>query len=398
LRMVASYLLLFTAPVLAYTTLKDESLRSIPGPGKDFDIKDGALLAPILIPRVSGTEGNTKVLNHFVDFFHDKLPKWHLSFQNSTSKTPATGDRDIPFINIIARREPPWSKEGEVSYMTVAAHYDSKLTPDGFIGATDSAAPCAMIMHTARSLDGALTKKWDAMTAEGVGEGGFGDVEENKGVQIILFDGEEAFKIWNDEDSIYGARSLAAEWEDTFHPATSTFRGPLESISLFLLLDLLGDKSPLVPSYFPTTHWAYQKMADVEARMRGLGLFKSSPNHPSKRHGGKAEGNAREEQAWLYDHTKDENSRWYGGAIGDDHMPFLQRGVQVLHMIPSPFPRTWHTMDDNGEHLDPDTTEDWALLTTAFISEWMDLEGFMVSEAAPKQAAEGATRNRRDEL
>ena len=34
-------------------------------------------------------------------------------------------------------------------------------------------------------------------------------------------------------------------------------------------------------------------------------------------------------------------------------------------------------MEDDGEHLDIDTTEDWAVLVTAFVAEWMELEGFM---------------------
>ena len=55
---------------------------------------------------------------------------------------------------------------------------------------------------------------------------------------------------------------------------------------------------------------------------------------------------------------------------------FLRRGVEVLHMIPAPFPTVWHTMNDNGEHLDIDTTSDWAKIVTAFVGEWMDLEGY----------------------
>jgi glutaminyl-peptide cyclotransferase len=66
----------------------------------------------------------------------------------------------------------------------------------------------------------------------------------------------------------------------------------------------------------------------------------------------------------------------YGGYIGDDHVPFMARGVEVLHIIPSPFPHVWHTIDDDGEHLDLDTTDDWALIVTAFVAEWMDLEGY----------------------
>ena len=371
--------------VSAYDTLTDESLRAIPGPGKDFNIKDGAILAPILVPRVSGTEGNTKVLNHLADFFKNNLPKWHISYQNSTSKTPATGNKEIPFVNLIATRDPPWAKQGEVSYFTLAAHFDSKLTPTGFIGATDSAAPCAMILHTARSIDEALTKKWDSMKKGGVDTL---DEASQRGLQVILFDGEEAFESWTATDSIYGARSLAEHWENTYHPALSTFSTPLSAISLMVLLDLLGAKAPIVPSYFPTTHWAYAHMAQLESRLRKLGLFKSSRNHPSKlakkeKAGSKKAANKkRAEPAWLNEVEKKDTDQWLGGFIGDDHMPFLTRGVEVLHMIPSPFPRVWHEMDDDGFHLDMDSVEDWALLVTAFTAEWMELEGFMGSKRA----------------
>ena len=30
--------------------------------------------------------------------------------------------------------------------LVVSAHYDSKINPEGFIGAIDSAAPCAMLL------------------------------------------------------------------------------------------------------------------------------------------------------------------------------------------------------------------------------------------------------------
>ena len=373
--------LLYIFTVGAYDTLTDDSLRGIPGPGNDFDIKNGAILAPILIPRVSGTEGSTKVLNHLADFFRKNLPKWNVSFQNSTQKTPASGAGETPFINLIVTRDPPWAKTGEVSYFTLAAHYDSKMTPEGFIGATDSAAPCAMIMHAARALDSSLTKKWADMEKK---DSGALDEESQRGVQLLLFDGEEALETWTATDSIYGARSLAEEWENTFHPALSTFRNPLQSISLFVLLDLLGAKAPVVPSYFITTHWAYAHMAHLESRLRKLGLFKSSPNHATKakkaEEAAKKKGKEykkRAEPVWLREENKKDSDNWLGGLIGDDHEPFLHRGVEVLHMIPSPFPRVWHEMDDNGFHLDMDTVEDWTLLVTAFTAEWMELEGFM---------------------
>lgn len=162
------------------------------------------------------------------------------------------------------------------------------------------------------------------------------------------------------------------------NPAASTYRTPLDSIDLFLLLDLLGSANPRVPSYFKTTHWAYQKMGEVETRLRSLQQFKSSPNHPSKR---AAHKQLRDEPHFLPETIKGDGEQWFGGMIEDDHIPFQARGVDILHMIPTPFPAVWHNMNDDGEHLDLDTVEDWAKLVTAFAAEWMDLEGFFESSA-----------------
>lgn len=192
------------AGVAAYTTLSDENLKNLPKPGNDFHIQDGALLAPILIPRVPGTENIKKVQQHFVDFLGKTLPNWRLEFQNSTSTTPTSNGKEIPFVNIIATRDPPWSQPGDVRRLALVAHYDSLQTPEDFIGAVDSAAPCAMLLHAIRSIDEALTKKWGAMEAEGAGAG----LEEAYGIQLLLLDGEEAFLSWTDTDSLYGARCV----------------------------------------------------------------------------------------------------------------------------------------------------------------------------------------------
>ena len=346
--------------VRAFTPLSDKTLQLLPDGGKDFDIhnQDG-ILAPILIPRVAGTPGSEKVRNHFHNFFSTQLPKWIIEYQNSTSKTPATDNRQVPFINMIMTRDPPWATPGNVGRLTMVAHYDSKLTPKGFIGAVDSAAPCAMLLHAARSIDDTLTRKWDAVV-----KAGEQDMEETTGIQIILLDGEEAMVDWTDTDSLYGARSLAEEWDKAYHPALSTYRTELSSISLFVLLDLLGSADPVVPSYWSNTHWAYKNMAALERRMRSneLSILKAQPAAP-----------------FLKDEKKT-SPYWSGPMMQDDHVPFLKRGVEVLHLIPNPFPTVWHKMEDDGEHLDIPTVGDWAKITTAFMAEWMGLEGHFLQK------------------
>lgn len=159
-------------------------------------------------------------------------------------------------------------------------------------------------------------------------------------------------------------RSLAEEWEATPHAAMSTYHSPINSINLFLLLDLLGTEKPRVPSYFKTTHWAYQSLAGLEMRLRSLGALKSKPDHP-----------------FLPETEKAGNQFNNAWGVQDDHVPFMARGVEVLHIIPTPFPHVWHTMNDDAAHLDIPTVEDWAKMVTAFVGEWMDLEGYFPHKA-----------------
>ena len=42
--------------------------------------------------------------------------------------------------------------------------------------------------------------------------------------------------------------------------------------------------------------------------------------------------------------------------VSDDQKPFYEAGLtNILHIISSPFPSVWHTLEDNMESLDMDT-------------------------------------------
>lgn len=373
---IAISLLFLSTLTTAYTTISNNTLTSLPRPGHDFDINNGALLSPLLRTRVPGSEGSAAARQHFLDFFRETLPNWNIELQNSTQMTPINGGKELPFINIIASRDPPWAAPGDTGRLTLVAHYDSLIKPDGFIGAIDSAAPCAMILHAVRTLDSALTKKWEKMQVDG-GDDFSGD-EDHKGIQVLFLDGEEAFQVWSSTDSIYGARSLATQWDTEYHPAMSTYKTRLDSISLFVLLDLLGSgQYRTIPSWFKTTHWAYQNMAKLESRLRDLKVFRSeSP------------------AMWLNEFDKPLDGVFNSYYMQDDHLPFIARGVEVLHLIPAHFPDVWHEITDDGEHLDAATVEDWAILTAAFAAEWLELEGFF--DAAPLPAAEAGGEGKWD--
>lgn len=132
-----------------------------------------------------------------------------VEWYNSTSKTPATGDKEVPFQNLVLRRDPPWvgargTDRGDTGRLVLAAHYDSLYKPEGFVGAVDSAVPCAMLMEVLRGVDEGLTRMWEK--EEGEKGGDDEGLEAEKGVMVLLLDGEEAWVSWGEDDSLYGSR------------------------------------------------------------------------------------------------------------------------------------------------------------------------------------------------
>lgn len=73
-----------------------------------------------------------------------------------------------------------------------------------FVGATDSAAPCAMMLDLAETLNPLLESRMERL------HDGLEDDDDiaDMTLQLVFFDGEEAFADWTDTDSIYGARPV----------------------------------------------------------------------------------------------------------------------------------------------------------------------------------------------
>uniref|UniRef100_A0A674AWL2 Glutaminyl-peptide cyclotransferase n=1 Tax=Salmo trutta TaxID=8032 RepID=A0A674AWL2_SALTR len=113
----------------------------------------------------------------------------------------------------------------------------------------------------------------------------------NLSLQLLFFDGEEALFQWTATDSLYA------------HPPGATDTNELHCMSG--ITDLIGGPSPRFGNQFPNTaRWL--------TRMQNIG------ERPSKLH-----------------------YFWPGmpvGPVQDDHMPFLNRGVHILYLIPTPFP------------------------------------------------------------
>jgi len=67
-------------------------------------------------------------------------------------------------------------------------------------------------------------------------------------LQLIFFDGEEAFVHWTDTDSIYGARHLAAQMEKTSVKKDGVTVSQLQMMVCFVLPKIHYTRLPIVTS------------------------------------------------------------------------------------------------------------------------------------------------------
>lgn len=109
----------------------------------------------ILSPRWFSEPDCSSVLQHITSTLSSLSAGWDIDLDSFHSSTPRG---KVPFTNIVATLEPSAPRR-----LILACHYDSKaLPPDPrapervFLGASDSAVPCAMILELATSLDSQL--------------------------------------------------------------------------------------------------------------------------------------------------------------------------------------------------------------------------------------------------
>ncbi|KAJ7632958.1 glutaminyl-peptide cyclotransferase-like protein [Roridomyces roridus] len=332
------------------------TLVSSPDPLKQLDpTNPSSHLSKILIPRVPDTENNTIVRNYIVSKL--EALKWHVE-EDAFNDTTPFGEKQ--FTNIIATKDPKASRR-----VILAAHFDSKFFPEPnhFLGATDSAAPCAMMLDLAEALDPLLNERAERLEA---GTEDDEDVSDTT-LQLVFFDGEEAFEQWTDTDSIYGARHLAEKWATTYALPNSKRRlmGPqateISGIEHFILLDLLGSENPLIRSYNLDTAWLFDALVSVEQRLGESGAFA---------YGDEQSMIAGKWSSFFYKRTAVDVNL---GGIGDDHVPFLRKGVDVLHLITSPFPSVWHSVRDDASALHMPTVRRWNIMLRVFFSEYLNL-------------------------
>ncbi|XP_017136849.1 glutaminyl-peptide cyclotransferase-like protein [Drosophila miranda] len=266
----------------------------------------------LAVRRVVGTPGHAAVRDFIIDSL--RALGWHVNLDIFNGQLPILGS--VTFHNIVARLSCKARR-----YLMLGCHYDSKyLGRSEYVGATDAAVSCALMLNMARVLQKQLRALRQAQI----------------GLLFVFFDGTEAIGSWSDEDSLYGSRHLA----DLMYE-----RSLLDSIDLFVLLDRVGAKDVSFFSHIPSTVGWFQRLVQLEQKLSKAGLLKA--------------------QRSYFQFIARDDPR-------DDHVPFLRHQVPVLHLTAEESStQVWHKVTDVEARVDYGSTEQVALIVRLFVLEYL---------------------------
>ncbi|HVS74967.1 MAG TPA: M28 family peptidase [Candidatus Acidoferrales bacterium] len=167
-----------------------------------------------------------------------------------------------------------------------AGHYDTKRL-ENFVGADDGGSSTAVMLELARVLCGKRGRDT---------------------VWVAFFDGEEAVRPeWKDPDNCYGSRQLAARL---------AISGELKRIKAMLLADIVGYKELRLRRDSSSTEWLTDVVWSVADKLGYSNVFVGEENPIG----------------------------------GDDHLPFIRRGVAATDVIDFEIPY-WHTPQDTLDKI-----------------------------------------------
>jgi len=157
-------------------------------------------------PRPSGSEELEKSRLYIEDQLHRS--GWQVTRQAFTDETPRG---KIQFVNLIAQF--PGKRNVEPLFL-LCSHYDTK-TFDAikFVGANDGGSSTGLLLELAR-----IIGQHPNLAAK---------------IELVFFDGEEAYDRFSETDGLYGSRHFAKQLEGS---SAKQFRGGI-------LFDMVGDRS-----------------------------------------------------------------------------------------------------------------------------------------------------------
>jgi glutaminyl-peptide cyclotransferase len=236
-------------------------------------------------PRPAGSEALEKSRLYIIEQL--RSAGWSTMRSEFSESTPRGR---MTFVNLLARFN---NRQTEPAQFLLCSHYDTKTFDTiRFVGANDGGSSTGLLIEMARvlALNPALAAK----------------------MEVVFFDGEEAFENFSETDGLYGSRHFAAELRSSGQ--RSSFRGGI-------LFDMIGDKSLQVTL---------------------------SPDSPRDLAGNIfAAADALEQRLHF---------TYLDRGITDDHTPLNQIGIPVIDLIDFDFP-PWHTAEDTLDKISPQSLD-----------------------------------------
>ena len=225
---------------------------------------------------------------------------WRVTEQPFTDETPRG---QVRFVNLIAR----FGTIGKTTDLfLLCSHYDTKVFDTfRFVGANDGGSSTGLLLELARVLaqQPRLAEK----------------------IELVFFDGEEAFENFSNTDGIYGSRHFAHELRQD--GSAKSFRGGI-------LFDMVGDRS--LDITFP-------------------------PNSPIK---------ITRDIFASADALKLRNYfTYFDQDITDDHSPLNAVGIPVVDVIDFHYP-PWHTADDTMDKISAQSLQIVGSVAAYYLSEF----------------------------
>ena len=228
-------------------------------------------------PRPPGTDAIEKTRSYLTSQL--QAAGWKVERQTFSDETPRG---KVQFVNLIAT----FGAANAPSFL-VCSHYDTKTFDNAaFVGANDAGSSTGVLVELAR-----VAAQRPDLAAK---------------LELVFFDGEEAYEAFTDTDGLFGSRYFAQQL--AAQDKAKLFRGGI-------LFDMVGDKSltiTLPPDSPP----------DLAA-----GIFAAAEGLKVRKH-----------------------FTYFDRDITDDHTPLNEIGIPVIDLIDFEYP-PWHTPQDTIDKL-----------------------------------------------
>jgi hypothetical protein len=248
-------------------------------------------------PRPAGS----KALEQSRDYIEDQLRRsgWQVTRQAFSDDSPRG---KIQFVNLIAQFS--GEKKAAAPSFLLCSHYDTKMFDAiQFVGANDGGSSTGLLLELARVIGQHpnLARK----------------------IELVFFDGEEAFVQFSEADGLYGSRYFAKQLQS----------GGAKQFRAGILFDMVGDRSLdiTLPADSPP-EMARDIFAAAEA-LKSRGYF-----------------------------------TYLDRGMTDDHTPLNAIGIPTIDIIDFDFP-WWHTADDTIDKISAQSLQIVGSVALYYLSE-----------------------------